>query len=536
MTIQRFSLSRLTLSGLLVLAACGAYAQDSAYNANPFQGSKAAAAVAPANTATSASMPALPPVTPARVAADTGPLTLPPPIPVPLPIAVPLDKLPKVASQPAQATAIPVPPPPVPALDKNETAPAPTKAPATVAQAETPKVRAFLPREKIEANRARCQVSFKGRSLIQLTAGDVEQIVQMTGANGCLTAISADADWLDVEYRGNNELLLVAHANTSTSARRGQVTVVTPNQTFMLTIRQAAEPVEPASAPKEKTPAVERTSTREADATPVRTSTPAEPEYDAAKARLADHSDQPLPGSAALTLRAAREPALMSITEMAPLTASMPELDLPEVEGPPLELRSLAKLQQRSSAVLAEVVPTLTVPSPQFELPDVRGAPLELKSLAALQKETPPLTVRAEDLAPLPMPSVSLPEVAVQVQPLKSLVALRDQAPSVATLSADQLPRPPVSLPPLPAISAPVARVVDAKTPTPAVDPAHAKTVLEAVFRAAEPTFGEAPAAVPVKPAPARPAYVPPGYVTLDEYTAAPAAKDAPKPAKKRTK
>jgi hypothetical protein len=415
------------------------------------------------------------------------------------------------------------------------------KAPAAGASAGTPKVRAFLPREKIEANRARCQVGFKGRNLIQLTAGDVEQTIQMTGANGCLTAISADTDWLDVEYRGNNELVLVAHANTSTSARRGQVTVVTPNQTFVLTVRQAAEPAEPSSTEKEKSPGVGPAPTKKADATPVSAAAPAEPDYDAAKARLADIGDQPLPTSAALKSLAGREPALISIAEMAPLTTSMPELTLPELVEPKLELRSLTMLQERTPSVLAEVVPTLNVPTPQFELPEVRGAPLELKSLAALQKEAPPPTIRAEDLAPLPTPSFSLPDVAVQVQPLKSLEALRNLSPSVATLSADQLQLPPVSLP-LPAISAPDAKVAEpatlasAKQATPAVDPARAKSILDAVFSATEPTFGEAPVAVPVKPAPARPSYVPPGYVTLDEYTTAPAAKPAAKDASKTEK
>lgn len=246
MTNQRFSLSRLTLGGLLVLAACGAHAQDSAHNPNPFQPPQAASA------APSAGAIVLPPATAARQAPESGALTLPPPIPVPLEKMLP--QLPRQSTLPTEGTAPTMVQPGGPAKNGGDTT-STAKTQAETVPGGPPKVRAFLPREKIEANRARCQVSFKGRSLIQLAAGEVEQIVQMTGANGCLTAISADADWLDVEYQGNNELLLFVEANTDKASRRGKVTIVTPNQTFVLTVRQAAEATAPASVPKATTPA-----------------------------------------------------------------------------------------------------------------------------------------------------------------------------------------------------------------------------------------------------------------------------------------
>jgi hypothetical protein len=570
MTNQRFRLSRVTIGGLLLLAACSAYAQDSARNPNPFQAPQVAAA-----PSTASSTPMLPPATTARQAADTGPLTLPPPIPVPLE-----KSLPKLASQPAgpvaSAGSIP-PPPPTPSAKKEDEVPVPAKAQASAASVATPKVRAFLPREKIEANRARCQVSFKGRTLVQLAAGESEQLVQMTGAAGCLTAISADTDWLDAEYQGNNELMLLAHANTGDAARRGKVTVVTPNQTFVLTVRQAAEAI---SAPKEKAPKVETAPGKAADV-PVSAVAPVEPEYDAGRARLADVGEQTPSNSFARRWLAARELDGMPLIAVAPLNiamptfampslvepklellsleamrkagpavavdasslpkAAMPQFDLPDVQAPALELRSLALLQQRASPVIAEVVPSLNIPTPHFELPEVRGSPLELKSLVAIQKEEPPRTLHVEDLAPLAAVAIPLPEIAEQPQPLKSLAALRDRAPSVATLSPDQLQTPTVAVA-LPPLHLSVPKVVEPAAPTlaqqanPAVDVARAKTILAAVFSATQPTFDDTPAAEAAKPALKRPAYVPADYVTLDEYTPAPAGKANNKPAKKQAK
>lgn len=584
MTNQRFSLSRLAIGGVLVLAACGTYAQDAAHNPNPFQPPQATA-VTPSASATQAlsTSPALPPATTARLSSDTGPLTLPPPIPVPLE-----KTLPKLARQPSMpaASAAPVlpPPPPAPAASKEDDLPAPAKAQAAAPSGPS-KVRAFLSREKIEASRARCQVSFKGRNLVQLGAGDVEQIVQLTGAKGCLTAMSADADWLDVEYRGNNELMLLAHANMSDTSRRGQVTVVTPNQTFVLTVRQAAEPVTPTPASsmpvspsKEKAPAPVAAP---AKVTPVEVSasTTAEPEYDSARARLTGMSDLPKPSSRALTSLANREPAVPPLIPVVPLNAplptfelpeiadpklqllsleamrnaapvvsvdtsssakvAMPRIDLPDVRAPPLELRSFAMRKERAPLVFPEVFPTLTVPALRFELPEVRGSPLDQKPLAALQKEVPPPTVRVADTAPLPATSASLPEVAEQSQLLKSLATPRDAAPSVAVLSADELHIPSVSRPLL-TIAAPAPSVVESEAPVvvvhtpPVVDATHAKAVLSAVFSATEPAFSEPAAADQAKtPATTRPAYVPPGYITLDEYTPETAVKDAPKPTKK---
>lgn len=176
---------RLATGAMLALAACAALAQEPVRKATP-------------SSAGASGTPTLPP--PA--------LVLPPPLPAP---------------SPAQAGAVPG---------------APQQA-ASDAAAGATRSRAFLSREEIEATRSRCKVSLAGGAQVRLPAFEAEQTIRLDGGQGCLKAVSADVSWLDIRTSGSDELLLIAQDNDDAAPRRGEVTVVTPNRTFVLFVRQA---------------------------------------------------------------------------------------------------------------------------------------------------------------------------------------------------------------------------------------------------------------------------------------------------------
>lgn len=490
MTNQRFSLARLTAGGMLVLAAFGASAQEMPRNGNPFQRPQATSpsTVPPASLAE-------------RTPGAAEPLTLPPPIPVPAEGSLSSMKLPPPAKAGSSAPELP---PPTPAAGDNQnTAPAlaPTKAagPAVVPVAASTvpaRPRAFLSREKIEANRARCQVDFKGRTLMQLPAGETEQAVRMVGADGCLTAVSADADWLDAQYAGNNELLVSVQTNDQTASRRGEITIVTPSRTFVLTVRQAG--AEPAPAPVAAPAALETKPTKSAvvaaakavpleetkvtaapqgaAAQPVPTPvapketavTPPEEQYDAAQARLADVGDMPIEAGLvhSVLLRANRaEPSV--------------------------------------SVILAE---PLSVPT-TFELPEVAEEAVPLRSLALLaEKESPVHLLTAAELGRQVVPALALPTVAAPA-PIAPVVPPSPVAVEPAAIAAD------------PARAQSVLRAFSQNAPA---IPAEAGKPVQAR------TPSHAAAAVPKAASPATHAksvVVPDGYVTLDDYDTTPPAK-----------
>jgi hypothetical protein len=560
MTDQRISLARLTAGGMLVLAAFGASAQDMPRNANPFQ--------RPQATSTTPAFPAVA----ERAPGASEPLTLPPPIPVPADGSLSLMKLPRQGAAPPT----PVLPPPIPAApDTEETAPAPKTAAAapSAAPAAPAKPRAFLSREKIEANRARCQVDFKGRTLVQLPAGETEQVVRMTGAEGCLTALSADQDWLDVQYAGNNELLVSVLANADVTSRRGDVTVVTPNRTFVLTVRQAgAEPPKPAPVPA----ALETKSAKPVEPTP-RAVLPVEPAAPSASTKAAvaepataktSPAEQAKPAPAAPVKPVVAETATAVVADASkptvPVAAAAAKAALPVSEPPKAEAAAPGPTAPaKVEAVAAVAVPVQPSPAAapadhydaaQARLADVGDKPLEAghPRLSLLTRAAEPsVSLVAVEAPVMPAMTFALPEVTVEVTPLRSLALLAEKESPVPLLTAADLGRRPVPVMALPVVAAPapvapvvpavtekVAPVADETAPAPA-DPARAQSVLRAFQQSAPaPVASEAHKAAAPKAVPrttavtkaalaaAKAVAVPEGYMTLDDYdTAAPAKK-----------
>lgn len=545
MTLQRISLARLTAGGMLVLAAFGASAQDTSRNSNPnpFQRPSATSAAPTAAPGPVANAPASAPSATSSVVVEQGPLALPPPIPLPPPgIAYPALSVPKMPAA-VSAPVTKMLPPPIPALEEGPSS-AENKPGKAGKQVDSPaadapaKPRSFMAREKIEANRAKCQVSFKGRTLVQLSAGDTEQIIQLTGADGCLTAMSSDTDWLDVQYAGNNELVVSASANEDDSSRKGQVTVVTPKQTFILTVRQAAAtparavvttPVPAAAAVEVKKPAAASIAAPSLAIEPVKATVPVkadlakvesakvepavvavEPELsEAARARMEDASHQPTSPSLSQHLA---ERVLVDIKVPAVVPMPMPSFELPEFTEP---LRVLPALVTR------EVTVALVEPKP-VSIPSVLSIALpEIKPTPAPATPVPPVTA-------------AKPVVASQVKPV---------SPPAVTEPAQAAPVVPKTIE-----YKASAHVVEAEPVVPAADPARARSVLQAMLGIQEPaskSVGAKPAtrgvptpavkgkpagvpaavaekklaaAVPPAPAKAKAVAVPDGYVTLDEY------------------
>jgi len=566
-----------------VLAAFGASAQDTSRNSNPnpFQRPTAAAPATgvAATTSSAASVHAASSAAP--TAQEPGPLALPPPIPLPPPgIAYPALSMPKMPAALA-APVTKVLPPLVPPLDeesaKLEGKPAKSGKAENKSEADVPaKPRAFLAREKIEANRARCQVSFKGRTLVQLPAGETDQVLQLTGADGCLTAMSADTDWLDVQYAGNNELVVSATANEEDTSRRGQITVVTPKQTFVLTVRQAAPApvravtVTPAAgvavapAPRAEAPVKTRAlvSTQEpTNAAPVKAAdkgidkaadkvaepvkaepekvapapapvvpaVPAEPEL--SEAALARMADAPVAAPAKFMLDRLREPVTPVVTVAPVVPMALPVFDLPEIKESP-------------RLIVPRVMPELTislVEPTHLPMPSVLSLALpDVKPMPALAPAAPVVAPTPVQVAPVAVAAAQVPAA-----PAKSLAAPQEKAVAVLP-SAAKAPAAPEPIAPKTVEYRASAHVVeDEPVAQPAPDPARARSVLQAMLGVQVPVSKAAtrtPAAPAVKGKPAMPSQaapvekkvpavvnqapakslsVPEGYVTLDEYDSA---------------
>ena len=560
-----------------MLAAFGASAQDTSRNSNPnpFQRPTAAAPATAVAAIASSTAPGAAASSAAPAAQEQGPLTLPPPIPLPPPgIAYPALSVPKMPAAVA-APVTKVLPPLVPPLDeesaKLEGKPSKSGKAENKSEADAPaKPRAFLAREKIEANRARCQVSFKGRTLVQLPAGETDQVLQLTGADGCLTAMSADTDWLDVQYAGNNELVVSATANEEETSRRGQITVVTPKQTFVLTVRQAAPapvravPVTPAvgvavaPAPRAEAPVKTRalvSAQEPANAAPVKAAdkgldkaadkvaepvkaepekvapapapvvpaAPAEPEL--SEAALARMADAPVAAPVKFMLDRLREPVMPVVTVAPVVPMPLPVFDLPEIKESPRLILPRVMPELTISLVEPKHVPMPSVLS--LALPDVKPTPAPAPVAAPAPVQVAPVAVAAVQVPAAPAKPVAAPQektVAVLPSAAKAPAAPEPTAPKTVEYRAS-------------------AHVVEAEpVAQPAPDPARARSVLQAMLGVQVPVSKAAtrtPAApavkgkpampsqaapvekkVPavVKQAPAKSLSVPDGYVTLDEY------------------
>lgn len=106
----------------------------------------------------------------------------------------------------------------------------------------------FMSRQEIEQARARCSVAFSEPRSLQVSAEQAEHTLQFKGGANCLTAVSTDGDWLDARVEAGGSVSLHISQNQDVARRAGHVTVVTPHQTFRVSVTQAAAAT-PAPAP-----------------------------------------------------------------------------------------------------------------------------------------------------------------------------------------------------------------------------------------------------------------------------------------------
>lgn len=154
---------------------------------------------------------------------------------------------------PALPAAIKLPPLVLPPPLDSLSAPSVPAAPSAIApkpEQLLDKPKAFLSRQEIEQARARCLVSFPAARTMQVPESEAEHVLQFSGGANCLNAVSTEGDWLEARMEPGGVVLLRLSNNESSARRTGYVTVVTPRQTFRLTVTQAGAPApKPAPAP-----------------------------------------------------------------------------------------------------------------------------------------------------------------------------------------------------------------------------------------------------------------------------------------------
>lgn len=86
-----------------------------------------------------------------------------------------------------------------------------------------------------------CQVRYNGpRVIMALSQPPSPVSLPFTGLRGCLDAVMAEEPWLSVRTNRGAEIELHVSVNDTAKARETPVHVVTPSQTFTITVRQAA--------------------------------------------------------------------------------------------------------------------------------------------------------------------------------------------------------------------------------------------------------------------------------------------------------
>lgn len=127
-----------------------------------------------------------------------------------------------------------IPPPPLPLP------PAAKPAPGSVAgEGSANSSRPFMSAAEIQEKQSRCQASTR-QTKLEFNARGGTAIVQFANApSGCLTAVAVDAEWLDVQISSAGKVTVIAKHNSGPS-RNSTATVITPGQTFSISIQQAA--------------------------------------------------------------------------------------------------------------------------------------------------------------------------------------------------------------------------------------------------------------------------------------------------------
>lgn len=168
-----------------------------------------------------------------RNAVDLSPESSIPRIPAP-PVAVASDiPLPPLVGSKLEATLANTPAPVVAGVE-------PTGAP------EVGKSKAFYSREELESQRGRCSTRLLSAPDMAIASSEALVAVKFSGLKGCFTAVSTEADWLELRAEGEDELQLDVEANNTNTPRKGRITVLTPNQTFVVQVKQAGKDSPPA--------------------------------------------------------------------------------------------------------------------------------------------------------------------------------------------------------------------------------------------------------------------------------------------------
>lgn len=112
----------------------------------------------------------------------------------------------------------------------------------------------FLTKEALDAKRAACNLQLEGSSIRTLGAGESDLIIKFNrkAGQGCISAVSFDGTWLDAQIDStNNEVILFASDNSSSSSRSSTIQVVAGDQTFKLRVKQDGIPFADARAKPE---------------------------------------------------------------------------------------------------------------------------------------------------------------------------------------------------------------------------------------------------------------------------------------------
>ena len=148
-----------------------------------------------------------------------------------------------------------VPPPLPPPSQGFNDLPAIELPPATPATGDVPvplqtakeKKRPFLSRDEIGQRRRNCVVTTK-QTTLSLPAAGGDAPLRFIGGADCITALSLDVAWADVRIAGMGEVLVTLAPNTSRKPRLTSLTVVTPAQTFVVSLAQDGAVLVPVAA------------------------------------------------------------------------------------------------------------------------------------------------------------------------------------------------------------------------------------------------------------------------------------------------
>lgn len=203
--------------------------------------SLAPAQPAPAAASAQAPAPVAPPVKaalPAPVKAET--LRLPakglPVIPPPLP---PAPKLPPVIPAPGAAASV----------NTVVNQPAPEAQPANASPAKATaaaKAAADAARARMATRKAQCHPALTSEPEVSVAAKGASTQVTFKQLAGCVDGVSvfdetgAAITWLTIQRVAKDSVHLLAEENSSGQGRRASVSVITPNESFLLTVAQPA--------------------------------------------------------------------------------------------------------------------------------------------------------------------------------------------------------------------------------------------------------------------------------------------------------